>query len=598
MAFLDKHQLKFNSHKDAKTLIEAIEKRFGGNTETKKVQKTLLKQQFENFTDSSSEGLDLIHDRLQKLVSPFEIHGVSLSQEDVNLNPQLDNEDLKQIHIDYLEDMGLRWQMAMLTMRARRFFQKTGINLGANGPTSMEFDMSKVECFNCHRKGHFARECRSPKDSRRPGVAELQRRIVPLSPTKPEQDLSHITRPSAPIIEDWVSDSEDKSETKAPYLKLVFNTVVRPFSADVPRINVTRPRLAHPIVAQSKSPIRRHVTRSPSPRPVIHLPALLLFKLQWLVLLRLVVELGVEVVVMTEEIVVECVVPGILMEDLEVVVVVEEILSLDDAEGVDCLPNEEIFAELARMGYEKPSTKLTFYKAFFSSQWKFLIYTILQSMSAKRTTWNEFSSVMTSAVICLSIGRKFNFSKYIFDSMVRNVDSTSKFYMYPCFIQLLIRKQLGDLLTHTTKYTSPALTHKVFANMKKVGKGFSGVETPLFKGMIVEQVIEEEGAEEENVEDNTPAQGDDTTAQADDAPEPSIPSPTPPTPPPQPTQDLPSKSQDNEVTRLQVLVDKKKVVITEAVIREILSLDDAEGVDCLPNEEIFAELARMGYEKP
>nr|GEY44171.1 hypothetical protein [Tanacetum cinerariifolium] len=54
----------------------------------------------------------------------------------------------------------------------------------------------------------------------------------------------------------------------------------------------------------------------------------------------------------------------------------------------------------------------------------------------------------------------------------------------------------------------------------------------------------------------------------------------------------------NDVTRLQVLVDKKKVVITEAAIREVLHLDDVEGVDCLPNEEIFIELARMGYEKP
>nr|GEY58609.1 ribonuclease H-like domain-containing protein [Tanacetum cinerariifolium] len=63
----DKHQLKFNSHKDAKTLMEAIENHFGGNTETKKVQKTLLKQQFENFSCSSFEGLDQIHDRLQKL---------------------------------------------------------------------------------------------------------------------------------------------------------------------------------------------------------------------------------------------------------------------------------------------------------------------------------------------------------------------------------------------------------------------------------------------------------------------------------------------------------------------------------------------------
>nr|GFD09761.1 ribonuclease H-like domain-containing protein [Tanacetum cinerariifolium] len=75
--------------------------------------------------------------------------------------------------------MDLRWQMAMLIMRARRFLQKTGINLGANCPTSMGFDMSKVECYNCHRKGHFARGCRSPKDPRRSGAAEPQRRTVP-----------------------------------------------------------------------------------------------------------------------------------------------------------------------------------------------------------------------------------------------------------------------------------------------------------------------------------------------------------------------------------------------------------------------------------
>nr|GEU86057.1 putative ribonuclease H-like domain-containing protein [Tanacetum cinerariifolium] len=81
---------------------------------------------------------------------------------------------------------------------------------------------------------------------------------------------------------------------------------------------------------------------------------------------------------------------------------VRQAIRLDDDESVDCLPNEEIFAELARMGYEKPSTKLTFYKAFFSAQWKFLIYTILQCMSAKRTAWNEFSSSMASAVICLA----------------------------------------------------------------------------------------------------------------------------------------------------------------------------------------------------
>nr|GEZ89908.1 ribonuclease H-like domain-containing protein [Tanacetum cinerariifolium] len=94
--------------------------------------------------------------------------------------PQLDNKDLKQIDADDLEEMDLKWQMAMLTMRARKFLQKTGRNLGVKGPTSMGFDMAKVECYNCHRKCHFARECRSSKDSRRTAVAEPQRRSVPV----------------------------------------------------------------------------------------------------------------------------------------------------------------------------------------------------------------------------------------------------------------------------------------------------------------------------------------------------------------------------------------------------------------------------------
>ncbi|GJY66181.1 putative ribonuclease H-like domain-containing protein, partial [Tanacetum coccineum] len=74
-------------------------------------------------------------------------------------------------------------------------------------------------------------------------------------------------------------------------------------------------------------------------------------------------------------------------------------LQLDDEEGTDCLPNATIFEELTRMGYEKLSQKLTFYKAFFSPQWKFLIHTILQCLSAKTTAWNEFSSTMASAII-------------------------------------------------------------------------------------------------------------------------------------------------------------------------------------------------------
>nr|GEZ41763.1 hypothetical protein [Tanacetum cinerariifolium] len=82
------------------------------------------------------------------------------------------------INSDDLKEMDLKWQMVMLTMRARRFLQRTGRNLRANGPTSLGFDMSKVECYNCYKKGHFTQECRSPKDSKRNGDAEPQRRSV------------------------------------------------------------------------------------------------------------------------------------------------------------------------------------------------------------------------------------------------------------------------------------------------------------------------------------------------------------------------------------------------------------------------------------
>nr|GEU76370.1 retrovirus-related Pol polyprotein from transposon TNT 1-94 [Tanacetum cinerariifolium] len=345
MALPDKHQLKFNSHKDAKTLMEAIEKR-----------------------------LDQIHDRLQKLVNQLEIHRVSLSQEDVNLKflrslpsewkthtliwqNKTDLEDkslddlfnclkiyesevqhssslgtespnlafvsstpvdstndsvsaavnvyaigaklsastLPNIDADDLEEMDLKWQMAMLTMRARRFLQKNGRNLGANGPTSMGFDMAKVECYNCHRKGHFARECRSSKDSRRTAIAETQRWNIPsfqaeeepinfafmaftssssnssfdneLSPTKPEQDLS--SRPSAPIIEDWVSDSEEDdmpqvSAAAPPKSQPVLTTADRTVSVVKPTFSKTRTKLASHAASKSKSPLRMHLTRHPS----------------------------------------------------------------------------------------------------------------------------------------------------------------------------------------------------------------------------------------------------------------------------------------------------------------------------------------------
>ncbi|GJZ91865.1 putative ribonuclease H-like domain-containing protein [Tanacetum coccineum] len=119
-------------------------------------------------------------------------------------------------------------------------------------------------------------------------------------------------------------------------------------------------------------------------------------------------------------------------------------LHLDDAEGIDCLPTATIFEELARMGYEKPSQKLTFYKAFFSPQWKYFIHTITQCLSAKSTAWNEFSSSMASLIICLATNQKFNLSKYIFDAMVKHLDGGVKFLMYPRFLQVFINQQLEE----------------------------------------------------------------------------------------------------------------------------------------------------------
>ncbi|GJR27037.1 ribonuclease H-like domain-containing protein [Tanacetum coccineum] len=85
MALPNKDQLKFHSYKDAKLLMEAIEKRYGGNKESKKVQRTLLKQQYENFAGSSSKTMDQTFDRLQKLISQLEIQGEVITQEDMNL---------------------------------------------------------------------------------------------------------------------------------------------------------------------------------------------------------------------------------------------------------------------------------------------------------------------------------------------------------------------------------------------------------------------------------------------------------------------------------------------------------------------------------
>ncbi|GJU10104.1 hypothetical protein Tco_1132500 [Tanacetum coccineum] len=154
MGIPNEHQLKFNSIKDAKSLLQAIKK--------------------------SSEVLDQTFDRLQKLISQLEIHGESISQEDVNQKflrslspewnthtivwrnkPEIDTLSLDDLYNNlkiYEPEMDLRWKMAMLTMRARRFLKNIGRKFFMNGTKTIWFDKSKVECYNYHKRGHFCKE--------------------------------------------------------------------------------------------------------------------------------------------------------------------------------------------------------------------------------------------------------------------------------------------------------------------------------------------------------------------------------------------------------------------------------------------------------
>nr|GFA12372.1 ribonuclease H-like domain-containing protein [Tanacetum cinerariifolium] len=94
-------------------------------------------------------------------------------------SPQLDNEDLEQIDTDDLDEMDLKWQVAMLTMRVKRFIKKTKRNLNFNGKETVGFDKTKVEYYNCYRRGHFARECKAPR-SQRNRNGDNTRRVIPV----------------------------------------------------------------------------------------------------------------------------------------------------------------------------------------------------------------------------------------------------------------------------------------------------------------------------------------------------------------------------------------------------------------------------------
>ncbi|GJZ13594.1 putative ribonuclease H-like domain-containing protein [Tanacetum coccineum] len=285
LAIPNEYLLKFHNVLDAKSLWEAIKSRFGGNDESKKMQRNVLKHQFENFSTTPNESLDKAYDRFQKLISQLEVYAAPVSKEDINqkflrslpplwsqialimrnkpdidqtniddlynnlrvyeyemkrstsstsnsqnlaflssentssinevspssgnfgvspaggtssssqasstpgadevvcsffaqqtTSPPLDNEDLQQIDQDDLEELDIRWQVAMLTIRVQRFTKKTGRNLDFKGKQPITFDKSKIECYNCHRKWHFAKECKLGRNQGKRSYGDNRRR--------------------------------------------------------------------------------------------------------------------------------------------------------------------------------------------------------------------------------------------------------------------------------------------------------------------------------------------------------------------------------------------------------------------------------------
>ncbi|GJY14364.1 hypothetical protein Tco_0384786, partial [Tanacetum coccineum] len=133
---------------------------------------------------------------------------------------------------------------------------------------------------------------------------------------------------------------------------------------------------------------------------------------------------------------------------------------LDDQDGISSIPNSEIFEQLALMGYHADSD------------------------NPKKTAWEQFSSNIATIVICLTTNRKFNFSRMIFEHMVSNISSPHRFLMYPRFLQICLDMQRNRLQQHTRTYLVPSLSMKVFNNMKRPTKAFSGQEVTLFPTML------------------------------------------------------------------------------------------------------------------
>ncbi|GJX83500.1 hypothetical protein Tco_0332981 [Tanacetum coccineum] len=206
---------------------------------------------------------------------------------------------------------------------------------------------------------------------------------------------------------------------------------------------------------------------------------------------------------------------------------IRDSLQLDDATGITMLPNEELFEAMGQIGYPTDGT-FTFWKSFFTPQWRYLVHHLLHCISSKSGGWDQFGSNIATALICLSTGRVYNFSKLIFDGMVANLKSKTKFLMYPRFLQMILNIQTED--KHL--YLAVSLTKKIFGNMKR---GFRGAPRPLLPSMLLVATNPNAGQEHAAVAQSQPSS---STPQVQSPPP--IPTPTPPpiptpTPPPIPT---------------------------------------------------------------
>ncbi|GJR23517.1 hypothetical protein Tco_0972044 [Tanacetum coccineum] len=174
-------------------------------------------------------------------------------------------------------------------------------------------------------------------------------------------------------------------------------------------------------------------------------------------------------------------------------------LQLEDASGISMLPNTEIFEGMGNMGYPADGT-FTFWKIHFTPQWRFLVHHILHCMSPKSGGWDQFGSNLATALICLSTGKIYNFSKLIFDGMVANLKSKTKFLMYPRFLQIILEIQIEN----KHPYLAIVLTKKIFGNMKR---GFRGVPRPLLPVMLpVVAVDQSTGQADQAVDQPSPSE--------------------------------------------------------------------------------------------